>query len=170
MQDQEEALKELETRMEEVQREREEEAELKEELTKELKHLREEEKRSTTEKEVRRKAGPERGGEGQDAFCQLSDEKLRLVEVKMEAERSAHLETRFTCQLLQVSATPPQEERRANLSLLLLLCQLQVQDLQAVLERSSQQEALLRAELRKAERASSLEREKKGATEQDLER
>lgn len=62
LQDQEAALKELDTRMEEVQEERGREAELKEELLIELKHLREEEKKSTREKEVSRKRERADGG------------------------------------------------------------------------------------------------------------
>ncbi|XP_029695838.1 coiled-coil domain-containing protein 171 isoform X2 [Takifugu rubripes] len=132
LQDQEGALKELDQRIEEVQKE----TGVKREFTKELKHLREEEKRRTREKEA-------------------SEEKISGLEMIVEAERSAHLETRFTCQLLQLRG----------------------EDLQAALEleRSNQQgalhrAALLRAELREAERAVSQQREKNHGTERALER
>lgn len=114
LQEQEEALKELDERIEEVQREREKETEVKRVFTNELKHLREEEKRKAKEKEVMnikrrmlRKRGERRRGwraELEVSFVfQVSEEKLKCLEVTMEAERSAHLETRFTCQLLQVT-------------------------------------------------------------------
>lgn len=43
---------------------------------------------------------------GGDCFvCQASEEKINGLEMIVEAERSAHLETRFTCQLLQVTSS-----------------------------------------------------------------
>lgn len=53
LQEQEEALKELDKRIQEVQKDREKETEVKRVFTNELKHLREEEKRRAKEKEVR---------------------------------------------------------------------------------------------------------------------
>lgn len=36
--------------------------------------------------------------------CQVSDQKIKHLQVNMEAERAAHLETKFTCELVQVHA------------------------------------------------------------------
>ncbi|KAF0028919.1 hypothetical protein F2P81_018024 [Scophthalmus maximus] len=146
-QEQEAALDERERRMEEAREEREKEArEVREERKKEaeanrrqadeLKYLMEREERSRREKEA-------------------SDQQLRSLESNIEAERAAHLESKFNSELVQ----------------------LRVRDLEAAVavERSGQQEAqcgleLLRAQLREMERARSLERERHSGTERALER
>ncbi|AWO97302.1 putative coiled-coil domain-containing protein 171-like [Scophthalmus maximus] len=147
LQEQEAALDERERRMEEAREEREKEArEVREERKKEaeanrrqadeLKYLMEREERSRREKEA-------------------SDQQLRSLESNIEAERAAHLESKFNSELVQ----------------------LRVRDLEAAVavERSGQQEAqcgleLLRAQLREMERARSLERERHSGTERALER
>ncbi|KAF7643831.1 hypothetical protein LDENG_00232420 [Lucifuga dentata] len=136
LQEQQEALEESKKRMKEVQKEREKEAEVIKRQAEELKHLMEREERSRREKE-------------------LSDQKVRSVEANMEAERAAHLESKFNSDIIQ----------------------LRVRDLEAALavERSSQQEAqvsleVLRGQFREVERAASLERERSGSTERTLER
>ncbi|XP_022622384.1 coiled-coil domain-containing protein 171, partial [Seriola dumerili] len=136
LQDQEEALEESERRMAEVQKEREKEAEVNRRQADELKYLREGEERSRKEKEV-------------------SDQRVRSLEASVEAERAAHLESKFNSEIIQ----------------------LRVRDLETAVavERSGQQEAqcsleLLRAQFREVERAYSLERERSGSTERALER
>ncbi|XP_069375066.1 coiled-coil domain-containing protein 171 isoform X2 [Paralichthys olivaceus] len=136
LQEQEEALQESETGMAEVKEEREKEAELNRHQAGELKYLMEREERSRREKEV-------------------LDKRVRSLESNIEAERAAHLESKFNSELIQ----------------------LRVRDLEAVVavERSGQQEAqssleLLRTQFREVERAYSLERERSGSTEQALER
>ncbi|XP_036968760.1 coiled-coil domain-containing protein 171 [Acanthopagrus latus] len=136
LQDHEEALEETERRRTEVQKEREKEAELNRQQANDLKYLTEREERSRREKEV----------------C---DQRIKVLESNIEAERAAHLETKFNSEIIQ----------------------LRVRDLEAVLvaERSGQQEAscsleLLRAQLREVERAYSLERERSSSTEHALQR
>ncbi|XP_072232835.1 coiled-coil domain-containing protein 171-like [Leuresthes tenuis] len=136
LQDQEEALEESERRMAELQREMQKEAEATGRQAEELKHLTESEERSRKEKE-------------------LSDQRVKSLESSVEAERAAHLETKFHSELLQ---------RRAR-------------DLEAVVavERSGQQEAqrsleLLRAQFREVERAFSGEKERSDGAERALER
>ncbi|XP_023270280.1 coiled-coil domain-containing protein 171 [Seriola lalandi dorsalis] len=122
--------------MAEVQKEREKEAEVNRRQADELKYLREREERSRKEKEV-------------------SDQRVRSLEASVEAERAAHLESKFNSEIIQ----------------------LRVRDLETAVavERSGQQEAqcsleLLRAQFREVERAYSLERERSGSTERALER
>ncbi|XP_060922636.1 coiled-coil domain-containing protein 171-like [Limanda limanda] len=136
LQEQEEALQESETRIAEVKQEGEKEAEVNRRLAGELKYLMEREERSRREKEA-------------------SDQRGRSLESNIEAERAAHLESKFNAELIQ----------------------LRVRDLEAVVavERSGQQEAqssleLLRTQFREVERAYTLERERSGSTGQALER
>ncbi|XP_071315951.1 coiled-coil domain-containing protein 171-like isoform X2 [Trachinotus anak] len=136
LQDQEVALEETERRMTEVQKEREKEAEVNRRQADELKYLMEREERNRREKEV-------------------SDQRVRTLESSIEAERAAHLESKFNSEIIQ----------------------LRVRDLEAAVavERSGQQEAqcsleLLRTQFREVERAYSLERERSGSTERALER
>ncbi|XP_041841917.1 coiled-coil domain-containing protein 171, partial [Melanotaenia boesemani] len=136
LQEQEEALDEAEKRMAEVQKERQKEAEVNRQQAKEMKYLMEREERSCKEKE-------------------LSDQRVKTLESSIEAERAAHLETKFNAEIIQ----------------------LRLRDLEAalVMERSGQQEAqhsleLLQAQFREVERAYSLERERSDSTERALER
>ncbi|XP_041821691.1 LOW QUALITY PROTEIN: coiled-coil domain-containing protein 171-like, partial [Chelmon rostratus] len=136
LQDHEEALEESERRIAEVHKEREKEAEVNRRQANELKYLTEREERSRREKEV-------------------SDQRVKSLESSIEAERAAHLESRFNSEIIQ----------------------LRVRDLEAALavERSGQQEAqcsleLLRAQFREVERAYSLERERSSSTEHAQER
>ncbi|XP_040887530.1 coiled-coil domain-containing protein 171-like [Toxotes jaculatrix] len=122
--------------MAEVMKDREKEADLNRRQAEELKYLMEREERSRREKEV-------------------SDQRVKSLESSMEAERAAHLESKFNSEIIQ----------------------LRVRDLEAAVavERSGQQEAqssleLLRAQFREVERAYSLERERSGSTERALER
>ncbi|XP_044040414.1 coiled-coil domain-containing protein 171-like [Siniperca chuatsi] len=136
LQDHEEALEESERRTAEVQKEREKEAEANGRQAIELKYLMEREERSKREQE-------------------LSAQRLESLQASIEAERAAHLESRFNSEIIQLRA----------------------RDLEAALavERSGQQEAqcsleLLRAQFREVERAHSLERERSGSTERALQR
>ncbi|XP_070711254.1 coiled-coil domain-containing protein 171 [Pempheris klunzingeri] len=136
LQDQEEALEESERRMAEVQKEREKEAEVNRRQAGDLKYLTEREERSRREKE-------------------LSDQRVKSLESSIEAERAAHLESKFNSEIIQLRA----------------------RDLEAALaaERSGQREAqrgleLLRAQFREVERAHGVERERSGSTERALER
>ncbi|XP_034535230.1 coiled-coil domain-containing protein 171-like isoform X2 [Notolabrus celidotus] len=135
LQDQEEALEESERRVVEVIKETEKEAEVNRRQGDEVKYLTEREERSRREKE-------------------LSDQRVRSLESSIEAERAAHLESKFNSELMQLRA----------------------RDLEAALSmaRSSQQEAqsdlqLLRAQFREVERAYNVERERSGGTERALE-
>ncbi|XP_039996621.1 coiled-coil domain-containing protein 171-like isoform X2 [Xiphias gladius] len=136
LQDQEEALEESERRLAEVHKEREKDAEANRRQADELKYLMEREERGRREKEA-------------------SDQWVRSLESSVEAERAAHLESKFNSEIIQ----------------------LRVRDLEAAVsvERSGQQEAqrsleLLRAQFREVERAYSLERERSDSTERALER
>ncbi|XP_067435637.1 coiled-coil domain-containing protein 171-like [Thunnus thynnus] len=136
LQDQEEALEEAERRMTEVQKESEKEAEVNRRQANELKYLMEREEQSRREKEV-------------------SDQRVKSLQSSIEAERAAHLESKFNSEIIQ----------------------LRVRDLEAAVavERSGHQEAqcsleLLRAQFREVERAYSLERERSGSTERAQER
>ncbi|XP_075941168.1 coiled-coil domain-containing protein 171 [Anarhichas minor] len=136
LQDQEEALEESQRRMVEVQKERDEEAEANRRRAGELKYLTEREERSRREKEV-------------------LDQRVKSLEVSVEAERAAHLESKFNSEIVQLRG----------------------RDLEAALaaQRSVQQEAqrgleLLRAQLREEERRLGLERERRGDTERERER
>ncbi|XP_078020537.1 uncharacterized protein ccdc171 [Epinephelus lanceolatus] len=136
LQDQEEALEESERRMAKVQKELEKEAEVNRRQANELKYLTEREERSRREKEV-------------------SDQRVKSLESSVEAERAAHLESKFNSEIIQ----------------------LRVRDLEAALalERSGLQEAqsgleLLRSQFREVERAYSLERERSSSTERALQR
>ncbi|KAM7376891.1 hypothetical protein PAMA_013590 [Pampus argenteus] len=136
LQDQEEALEEAERRMAEVQKEREKEVEVNRRQANELKYLTEREERSRREKEV-------------------SDQRVESLQSNIEAERAAHLESKFNSEIIQ----------------------LRVRDLEAAVavERSGQQEAqcsleLLRAQFREVEKAYSLERERSSSTEHAQER
>ncbi|XP_053271862.1 coiled-coil domain-containing protein 171 [Pleuronectes platessa] len=136
LEEQEEILQESETRIAEVKEEAEKEAEVNRRQAGELKYLMEREERSRREKEA-------------------SDQRGRSLESNIEAERAAHLESKFNSELIQ----------------------LRVRDLEAVVavERSGQQEAqssleLLRSQFREVERAYTLERERSSSTGQALER
>uniref|UniRef100_UPI0037E8D01B coiled-coil domain-containing protein 171 n=1 Tax=Semicossyphus pulcher TaxID=241346 RepID=UPI0037E8D01B len=136
LQDQEEALEVSERRIMELQKEREKEAEVNRRQAEELKYLTEREERSRREKE-------------------LSDQRVKSLESSIEAERAAHLESKFNSEIVQ----------------------LRVRDVEAALavQRSGQQEAqssleLLRAQFREVERAYNVERERSGSTERALER
>ncbi|XP_030609939.1 coiled-coil domain-containing protein 171 isoform X2 [Archocentrus centrarchus] len=136
LQDQEVALEESERRMAEVQKEQEKEAEVKRRRANELKQLMDREERGRREKE-------------------LLEQRVKSLQLNIEAERAAHLETKFNSEIVQ----------------------LRVRDLEAVVaaERSGQQEAqstleLLRAQFREVENAYSQERERSGSTERALER
>nr|XP_005755296.1 PREDICTED: coiled-coil domain-containing protein 171 [Pundamilia nyererei] len=134
--DQEVALEESETRLAKVQTEREKEAEVKKRRADELKQLMEREERSRREKE-------------------LLEQRVKSLQSNIEAERGAHLETKFNSEIVQ----------------------LRVRDLEVAVavERSGQQEAqssleLLRAQFREVENAYSRERERSSSTERALER
>nr|XP_024656620.1 coiled-coil domain-containing protein 171 isoform X2 [Maylandia zebra] len=136
LKDQEVALEESETRLAKVQTEREKEAEVKRRRADELKQLMEREERSRREKE-------------------LLEQRVKSLQSNIEAERGAHLETKFNSEIVQ----------------------LRVRDLEAAVavERSGQQEAqssleLLRAQFREVENAYSRERERSSSTERALER
>ncbi|XP_013132632.2 coiled-coil domain-containing protein 171 isoform X2 [Oreochromis niloticus] len=136
LQDQEVALEESERRLAEVQKEREKEADVKRRSADELKQLMEREERSRRQKE-------------------LLEQRVKSLQSNIEAERGAHLETKFNSEIIQ----------------------LRVRDLEAAMamERSGQQEAqrsleLLRAQFREVENAYSQERERNSSTERALER
>ncbi|XP_015250061.1 PREDICTED: coiled-coil domain-containing protein 171 isoform X1 [Cyprinodon variegatus] len=136
LQDQEVALEETERKMSEVRRKCQREAEASRRQAEELKILAERMERTSREKE-------------------LSDQRVKSLELSMEAERVAHLDAKYQLEVLQ----------------------LRVRDLEAAVavERSSQQEAqhsleLLRAHLREVERVYSLEKERRECTEHALER
>ncbi|KAL6118213.1 ccdc171 [Pungitius sinensis] len=136
LQDQEEVLKESERRMVELQKEKDEEAEVNRRLSGELKYLAEREERSRREKEV-------------------MDQRVKSLEVSVEAERAAHLESKFNSEIVQLRG----------------------RDLEAALaaERSGQQEAQrglesLRAQLGEKEAALGRERERSDGAERGLQR
>ncbi|XP_037335725.2 coiled-coil domain-containing protein 171-like isoform X2 [Pungitius pungitius] len=136
LQDQEEVLKESERRMVELQKEKDEEAEVNRRLSGELKYLAEREERSRREKEV-------------------MDQRVKSLEASVEAERAAHLESKFNSEIVQLRG----------------------RDLEAALaaERSGQQEAQrglesLRAQLGEKEAALGRERERSGGAERGLQR
>ncbi|KAM6909408.1 LOW QUALITY PROTEIN: coiled-coil domain-containing protein 171 [Xenentodon cancila] len=83
LQEQEEALKETERRMVEVQTERVKEAELIRKQNEELKYLTEREERSHREKEA-------------------VDQRVRSLAASVEAERAAHLESKFNSEVVQL--------------------------------------------------------------------
>ncbi|XP_055359646.1 coiled-coil domain-containing protein 171-like isoform X2 [Betta splendens] len=83
LQDQEEALEELERRIADVHKEKEREADVNRRQADKLKYLSEREERSRREKE-------------------LLDQRVKSLESSMEAERAAHLESKFTSELLQL--------------------------------------------------------------------
>uniref|UniRef100_A0A667WDF3 Uncharacterized protein n=1 Tax=Myripristis murdjan TaxID=586833 RepID=A0A667WDF3_9TELE len=85
-QEQQEALEELERRVSEVEKEREKEAEANRRQAGELKHLTEREERSRREKEV-------------------SEERVKSLQSGIEAERAAHLESKFNSEIIQVTHT-----------------------------------------------------------------
>ncbi|XP_024143480.1 coiled-coil domain-containing protein 171 isoform X1 [Oryzias melastigma] len=136
LQEQKEALQESERRITEVERQRQREVEVTERQAEELKFLVGREERIQREKEE-------------------SDQRVKALEAGLEAERAAHLESKFSCEVMQ----------------------LRLRDLEAALavERSGLQEAqrcaeLLRAQLGEAERAHSLQTERSGSTERALQR
>ncbi|XP_042072606.1 coiled-coil domain-containing protein 171 [Haplochromis burtoni] len=162
LKDQEVALEESETRLAKVQTEREKEAEVKRRRADELKQLMEREERSRREKEVRPDPVPVfniGGKREEEQMCvfslQLLEQRVKSLQSNIEAERGAHLETKFNSEIVQ----------------------LRVRDLEAAVavERSGQQEAqssleLLRAQFREVENAYSRERERSSSTERALER
>ncbi|XP_077962091.1 coiled-coil domain-containing protein 171 isoform X1 [Gasterosteus aculeatus] len=83
LQGQEEVLKESERRTAELQKQKDEEVEVSRRLSGELKYLTEREERSRREKEV-------------------MDQQVKSLQASVEAERAAHLETRFNSQIVQL--------------------------------------------------------------------
>ncbi|XP_065806347.1 coiled-coil domain-containing protein 171-like isoform X4 [Labrus bergylta] len=135
LQDQEEALEESERRLLELLKEREKETEVNRRQEDQLKHLTEREERSRRDKE-------------------LVDQRVKSLELNIEVERAAHLESKINTDIIQV----------------------RVRDVEAALtvERSGHQEAqssleLLRGEFREVERVYNVERERRGRTERALE-
>ncbi|RVE60871.1 hypothetical protein OJAV_G00185160 [Oryzias javanicus] len=133
LQEQKEALQESERRITEVERQRQREVEAAERRAEELMGR---EERLQREKEE-------------------SDQRVKALEAGLEAERAAHLESKFGCEVVQ----------------------LRLRDLEAALaaERSGLREArrgaeLLRAQLAEAERAYSAETERRGGAERALRR
>ncbi|XP_035849773.1 trichohyalin-like, partial [Sander lucioperca] len=116
LQDQEEALEESERRMAALQKEREREGEKEAEANRrqadQLKYLAEREERSRREKEV-------------------LDQKVKSLESSIEAERAAHLESKFNSEIIQVRG----------------------RELEAALAAERSGVELLRTRLREAERA-----------------
>lgn len=110
--DQEVALEESETRLAKLQTEREKEAEVKRRRADELKQLMEREERSRREKEVR---GGQTlflfltlGGKWEkEQMCvfslQLLEQRVKSLQSNIEAERGAHLETKFNSEIVQVT-------------------------------------------------------------------
>uniref|UniRef100_A0A3Q0RRN9 Coiled-coil domain containing 171 n=1 Tax=Amphilophus citrinellus TaxID=61819 RepID=A0A3Q0RRN9_AMPCI len=119
------------------------------------------EERGRREKEVRGdeflfliSCGKEEDEQMCDFSLQLLEQRVKSLQLNIEAERAAHLETKFNSEIVQ----------------------LRVRDLEAVVaaERSGQQEAqstleLLRAQFREVENAYSQERERSGSTERVFE-
>lgn len=110
--DQEVALEESETRLAKVQTEREKEAEVKRRRADELKQLMEKEERSRREKEVRGgqtlflflKLGGKQEKEHMCVFSlQLLEQRVKSLQSNIEAERGAHLETKFNSEIVQVT-------------------------------------------------------------------
>lgn len=110
--DQEVALEESETRLAKVQTEREKEAEVKRRRADELKQLMEREERSRREKEVRGgqtlflflTLGGKREEEQMCVFSlQLLEQRVKSLQSNIEAERGAHLETKFNSEIVQVA-------------------------------------------------------------------
>uniref|UniRef100_A0A669B9V3 Uncharacterized protein n=1 Tax=Oreochromis niloticus TaxID=8128 RepID=A0A669B9V3_ORENI len=87
--DQEVALEESERRLAEVQKEREKEADVKRRSADELKQLMEREERSRRQKE-------------------LLEQRVKSLQSNIEAERGAHLETKFNSEIIQVTNTQSQ--------------------------------------------------------------
>lgn len=109
---QEVALEESETRLAKVQTEREKEAEVKRRRADELKQLMEREERSRREKEVRGgqtlflflTLGGKREEEQMCVFSlQLLEQRVKSLQSNIEAERGAHLETKFNSEIVQVA-------------------------------------------------------------------
>lgn len=108
--DQEVALEESETRLAKVQTEREKEAEVKRRRADELKQLMEREERSRREKEVRPDPVPVfniGGKREEEQMCvfslQLLEQRVKSLQSNIEAERGAHLETKFNSEIVQVT-------------------------------------------------------------------
>lgn len=110
--DQEVALEESETRLAKLQMEREKEAEVKRRRADELKQLMEREERSRREKEVRGgqtlflflTLGGKREKEQMCVFSlQLLEQRVKSLQSNIEAERGAHLETKFNSEIVQVT-------------------------------------------------------------------
>lgn len=110
--DQEVALEESETRLAKLQTEREKEAEVKRRRADELKQLMEKEERSRREKEVRGgqtlflflTLGGKREKEQMCVFSlQLLEQRVKSLQSNIEAERGAHLETKFNSEIVQVT-------------------------------------------------------------------
>lgn len=110
--DQEVALEESETRLAKLQMEREKEAEVKRRRADELKQLMEREERSRREKEVRGgqtlflflTLGGKREEEQMCVFSlQLLEQRVKSLQSNIEAERGAHLETKFNSEIVQVT-------------------------------------------------------------------
>ncbi|KAM8898532.1 LOW QUALITY PROTEIN: uncharacterized protein ccdc171 [Spinachia spinachia] len=136
LQDQEEVLRESERRMVELQKQKDEEAEVNRRLSGELRYLTEREERSRREKEV-------------------MDQRVKSLVASVEAERAAHLESKFNSEIVQLRG----------------------RDLEAALvaEQSGQQEAqrsleALRAQLGEKEAVLARERERSGGAEIALQR
>ncbi|CAK6979710.1 coiled-coil domain-containing protein 171-like [Scomber scombrus] len=83
LQEQEEALEEVERRMAEVQKESEKEAEVKRRQADELKYLKEREDERRKEKE-------------------LGDQRMKSLQSSIESERAAHLESKFNSEIIQL--------------------------------------------------------------------
>ncbi|XP_060887087.1 coiled-coil domain-containing protein 171-like isoform X2 [Labrus mixtus] len=135
LQDQEEALEESERRLLELLKEREKETEVNRRQEDQMKHLMEREERSRRDRE-------------------LVDQRVKSLELNIEVERAAHLESKINSEIIQV----------------------RVRDVEVALtvERSGHQEAqssleLLRGEFREVERVYNVERERRGRTERALE-
>lgn len=110
--DQEVALEESETRLAKLQTEREKESEVKRRRADELKQLMEKEERSRREKEVRGgqtlflflTLGGKREKEQMCVFSlQLLEQRVKSLQSNIEAERGAHLETKFNSEIVQVT-------------------------------------------------------------------
>lgn len=115
--DQEVALEESERRLAEVQKEREKEADVKRRSADELKQLMEREERSRRQKEVRGgetlflflKLGGKQEKEQMCVFSlQLLEQRVKSLQSNIEAERGAHLETKFNSEIIQVTNTQSQ--------------------------------------------------------------
>ena len=91
-----------------MQKEREKEAEVNRRQAGELKYLTEREERSRREKEVRRRrrrTRRRRHGSCVHVFSplQVSDQRVKSLESSVEAERAAHLESKFNSEIIQVT-------------------------------------------------------------------